>query len=110
MKLLFLVVLLLALEDCQGSGRFDATQTGPFTVSKGATLSDGWSAIRGVAFKGTTTTCAGMDDRRFAATTASAAVPRPASLTRSAPPIVPESATADRLSIISFGVVARSIQ
>ena len=38
MKLLFLVVLLLALEDCQGSGRFDATQTGPFAVSKGATV------------------------------------------------------------------------
>jgi len=38
MKLLFLVVLLLALEGCQGSGRFEAPQNGPFAVSKGATV------------------------------------------------------------------------
>jgi hypothetical protein len=35
MKLLFLVVLLLALEGCQGSGRFEATQVGPFAISNG---------------------------------------------------------------------------
>jgi len=33
MKLLFFVVLLLALEGCQGSGRFEATQIGPFAIS-----------------------------------------------------------------------------
>jgi len=34
MKLLFLVVLLLALEGCQGTGRFEAKQIAPFAVSK----------------------------------------------------------------------------
>jgi len=37
MKLLFLVALLLALEGCQGSGRFEATQIGPFAISTAAT-------------------------------------------------------------------------
>ena len=37
MKLLFLVVVLLAPEGCQGSGRFEAAQIGPFAVSKGLT-------------------------------------------------------------------------
>jgi len=35
MKLLFFVGLLLALEGCQGSGRFEATQIGPFAISNG---------------------------------------------------------------------------
>jgi hypothetical protein len=35
MNTLFLVVLLLALEGCQGSGRFEATQVGPFPISNG---------------------------------------------------------------------------
>jgi hypothetical protein len=34
MKLLFLIVLLLALEGCQGSGRFESTPVGPLAVSK----------------------------------------------------------------------------
>jgi hypothetical protein len=37
MKLLFLVVLLLALEACQGSGRFEAAQIGPLAISNGVT-------------------------------------------------------------------------
>jgi len=36
MKLLLLVVLLLALEDCQGSGRFEATKIAPFAISNGS--------------------------------------------------------------------------
>jgi hypothetical protein len=36
MKLLFLVALLLALEGCQDSGRFEATQIGPFAISNWA--------------------------------------------------------------------------
>jgi hypothetical protein len=39
MKLLFLTVLLLTLEGCQGSGRFEATQIGLFAVSNGLTSS-----------------------------------------------------------------------
>jgi hypothetical protein len=35
MRLLFLVVLLLALEGCQGSGRFEAPPIGPFASSNG---------------------------------------------------------------------------
>jgi hypothetical protein len=38
MKLLALVVLLLALEGCQGSGRFEAPPIGPFAVSKWVTV------------------------------------------------------------------------
>jgi len=34
-KLLFLVVLLLVLEGCQGSGRFETSPIGPFTISNG---------------------------------------------------------------------------
>jgi hypothetical protein len=37
MKLLFLVTLLLTLEGCQGSERFEATQFGPLVISNGAT-------------------------------------------------------------------------
>ncbi len=36
MKLLFLVVLLLALEGCQDTGRFGASQIGAFAISNGA--------------------------------------------------------------------------
>ena len=39
MKLLFLIVLLLTLEGCQGSSRFEGTQIGPFAVSNGLTSS-----------------------------------------------------------------------
>ena len=38
MKLLFLVVLLLALEGCQNSGRFEAPQLGSFAVSEAVTV------------------------------------------------------------------------
>jgi hypothetical protein len=38
MKLLFLIVLLLALEGCQGSDRFETTQIGPFAVLKATTV------------------------------------------------------------------------
>ena len=34
-KLLFLVVLLLALGGCQGSGRFETSPIGPSTISNG---------------------------------------------------------------------------
>jgi len=37
MKLLFLVALLLTLEGCQGSERFEAAQVGPFAIAIGAT-------------------------------------------------------------------------
>ena len=37
MKLLFLVALLLALEGCQDTGRFEATQIGQFAISNGHT-------------------------------------------------------------------------
>jgi len=37
MRLLFLVALLLALEGCQDTGRFEATQIGPLAISNGAT-------------------------------------------------------------------------
>jgi hypothetical protein len=37
MKLLLLAALLLALEGCQGSERFEATQIGPFAISTAAT-------------------------------------------------------------------------
>jgi len=37
MKMLFLVALLLTLQGCQGSERFEATQTGTFTIANGVT-------------------------------------------------------------------------
>jgi hypothetical protein len=38
MKVLFLLVFLLSLEGCQGSGRFEATQIAPFAASNGVTV------------------------------------------------------------------------
>ena len=37
MKLLFLVALLLALEGCQGSERFEATQIGAIAIANAVT-------------------------------------------------------------------------
>jgi hypothetical protein len=37
MKLLSVIVLLLVLEGCQGSGRFETTQMGLFAISNGVT-------------------------------------------------------------------------